>query len=513
MTRYVWAIALWAGLVPAASGQARSNYEELQILSGVLNHVRLNYVDSVTYGDMVRAAVAGLLRSLDPHSHYFSRAEFERRSALERGELGTIGVHIEIVDGRATVASVMSGGPAAERGVQAGDRLVAIDDTSVAGLDASGVTLRLAGRDGSHVRLELERGPRLEPRPVRARVRRTRRDPALVPVAEMVDDSTGYVVLVEFGTGAAQELERAVRRLEGRRMRRLILDLRQNPGGRVVESVDIASLFFPRNTVVFRVDGRKSDLQEEFTTSRDGRFRNLPLVVLVDEGSASASEALAASLQDHDRAVLIGRRSFGKALMQIPLILQNGDVVQLTVGRIFSPSGRLIQRRYQGVTVEQYRAFAGRGGAAEDTVDLYRTTGGRTVRGGGGVVPDLEVLVHDSLPPWFAVAADSGFDLQVADSVAHTLPAAPDGAWAWRDNAQAATLDAFLSVVGGRLGVRSEPSPTERRAMAARLMSRAALVRWGREVWQRLMLAGDPDVQAAREALSRLPALLAAPGN
>jgi C-terminal processing protease CtpA/Prc len=230
MTRYVWAIALWAGLVPAASGQARSNYEELQILSGVLNHVRLNYVDSVTYGDMVRAAVAGLLRSLDPHSHYFSRAEFERRSALERGELGTIGVHIEIVDGRATVASVMSGGPAAERGVQAGDRLVAIDDTSVAGLDASGVTLRLAGRDGSHVRLELERGPRLEPRPVRARVRRTRRDPALVPVAEMVDDSTGYVVLVEFGTGAAQELERAVRRLEGRRMRRLILDLRQNPG-------------------------------------------------------------------------------------------------------------------------------------------------------------------------------------------------------------------------------------------------------------------------------------------
>src|SRR5439155_1078595 len=304
-----------------------SAYEELQTFSAVLNHIRVNYIDSVTYTQLVRAAIDGVMQALDPHSRFESHADRDKAGKLDRGELAVTGLVLEDVDGAPSVLTVMSKSPADKAGIQPGDRLALVNDTTVAGLDVRALELRLAGDKGSKVRLCFERGPRLEP--------------------------------------------------------------------------DTFSV----------------------TLKRAGEFSTAPLIVLIDGGSASAAEALAASLQDHDRALLLGRRSFGKALMQTAFLTPSGDIVWLTVGRVITPSGRFIQRRYRGLRSEEYRAFGGVAGAGEDTLETFRTDNGRTVRGGGGIAPDVELPRPAPVPVWWSAAADSGLDDALADSIALTLPA------------------------------------------------------------------------------------------
>src|SRR5262249_31706809 len=163
---------------------------------------------------------------------------------------------------------------------------------------------------------------------------------------------------------------------------------RNNPGGYVDQAVDLVSEFVPKGTVVFSTKGRRADVDTTFVTRREGSFRDLPLIVLINDRSASASEATAAYLQDHDRALIVGLRSFGKAVEQTDFFLSSGDVLHMTIGHIVSPSGRVIQRRYNGLAVEQYYALAGQVGAGADTDKVYLTDAKRPVRGGGGILPD-----------------------------------------------------------------------------------------------------------------------------
>ncbi len=513
-----WVLLVCVAMVPpqGSVAQARSNYEELQTFSGVLNHIRVNYVDSVQYGDLVRAAIDGVLRSLDPHSRFVSRIDAERDAALGRGELGSVGLVLEDVDGLPTVLTVLDRSPAAKKGIAAGDRLVAIDDTTVAGLDAKTVELRLAGAAGSRVTLSLERGSRLEPQPYRVALKRERVVPRSVGMIRMLDGTTGYVRLAEFHASAPDELDKAIDEVRRDGARQLVLDLRGNPGGSVASSVEIASLFLPRNTLVFRTRGRKQDVDEDFVTKRDGTFRDIPLVVLIDRRSASASEALAGSLQDHDRALLVGGRSFGKALMQAPFVLPGGDVVWLTIGRVLTPSGRHIQRRYQGLRAEQYVSFAGRSGAEQDTAEAFRTDAGRVVRGGGGVRPDIELPEPPPLPVWHAVAADSGFDDAVADSVGFGLPQSDQARAGWEYAAQrwrTELLEPYLARVRQRLGVTAVVDSALAWRLARGLAARAIAVRWGDDARDEFLLRTDPVIALAVAQFPRLPALLAPPGQ
>ena len=495
-----------------AAAQNASSYEQLQAFSAVLNFVRLNYADSVSYGQMVRAAIDGVLRSLDPHSYFLPAEDYRRRSALERGELATTGLVLEVVDGRATVLAVLDKSPARRVGIQPGDRLLAIDDSTVQGLDAERLALRLAGERGQRVRLRVARGSLIEPDSFRVTLKLENVTVPAVSLVQMVDSITGFIHLSEFKPTAAQEVERAIRTLKGRRMRRLILDLRGNPGGIVGQAVDIASLFLPRGAVVFRTEGRRRAVGEEIVTRNDGPFRDLPLILLLDGGSASASEALAGSLQDHDRALIAGRRSFGKALMQMPFFLQNGDVVMLTVGRVLTPGGRFIQRRYDGLTTEQYRSLGGRTGAAEDTARVFRTDAGRVVRGGGGIAPDLELPPPARLPVWFSIAADSAWDTAVADSAALTLPATPAARDRWMTDSTAwgtLLLPPFLARTRAGLNAAAVPDPAQEARIARILAFRVAEVRWGPEAAQTFIVRNDPDLRAALAAFPQLPALLA----
>jgi carboxyl-terminal processing protease len=516
VTATLFLISAFGSADPLAAQAPRSNYEELQTFSGVLNHIRINYVDTVQYAQLVRAAIDGVLRSLDPHSRFEPREDVARGAALMRGELGTIGLSLEEVDGIPTVLNVVPGGPADKKGIMAGDRLVAVDDSSIQGLDAPAIELKLAGRSGSRVKLRLERGARLEPRRYEVSVKRDDLKIPAVGLERMVDGTTGYLWLSQFTADAPEELEKSINRLRRNGARQLMLDLRFNPGGSVISAVDIASLFLPRNTLVFRTRGRKSQVDEDFVTKRDGKFDDLPLVVLIDERSASAAEALAGTLQDHDRAVLVGRRTFGKALMQMPFALPAGDVVWLTIGRILTPSGRFIQRRYQGLMVEQYLDLAGASGAQDDTTEMFKTDRGRGVRGGGGIRPDIESPPRAELPAWHAVAADSGFEEAVADSVAHALPATPQARTAWldaQDRWRTDLLEPFLSRVRARLGVAAEADSAQRARLTRRLAARAAEVRWGAEARDELSLRHDPVVALALAQFPRLTQLLASPSQ
>ena len=498
--------------VRAGAQTQRSAYEELQTFSGVLNHIRLNYPDSLSYSELVAAAIRGVLRSLDPHSYYVSRIEFQRQNALDRGELATVGVRLEEVEGAATVLAVAPGSPAAKSGVLPGDRVLALNDTSIAGLDMATIELRLAGEKGSKVRLRLERGPRLEPDTFSVTLKRNPFEVRSVSVVRMVDATTGYIRLEDF-LGNADEVHKGLVKLRGMRAQQVILDLRGNPGGAVVSAVEIASEFFPKKTEIFSTRGRKRETDTTYVTRRDGEFRDLPLIMLIDQGSASAAEALAGSLQDHDRALLVGRRSFGKALMQSIFFLPSGDNVWLTVGRVITPSGRVIQRRYHGIEYEQYLSFAGKSGAEEDTLATYKTDAGRLVRGGGGIVPDIVVPISAPLPVWWSAAADSGFDDAVSDSVAQTLPAtaAAKTSWLTADTEwRAKLLPPFLSRVRSRLGVAAVTDSLLDQRLARILATRVAEVRWGPDAREEFLLRNDRTIRVALEQFPRLPELLQA---
>ena len=492
----------------------RPAYEELQTFSGVLNHIRLNYPDSVSYSELVAAAIRGVLHALDPHSSYISALEWQKQSALERGELFTVGLTLEAVDATATVLAVAPSSPAAKAGILPGDRIVAMNDTSVAGLDMRTLELRLAGERGSKVRLQLERGARLEPDTFRVTLKRNPFDVRSVSMVRMVDSVTGFLRLEDFLGKASEEVHDGLRKLRGMRARQIIFDLRGNPGGSVIDAVEIASEFLPKGSVVFRTRGRKRDVDTTFVTKRDGEFLTVPLVLLIDDRSASAAEALAGSLQDHDRALLVGRRSFGKALMQSIFFLPSGDNVWLTVGRVLTPSGRFIQRRYHDIGYEQYLSFAGKTGVEDDTVTVFRTDHGRPVRGGGGIAPDLVVAVTAPLPIWWSAAADSGLDAAVADSVAHLLTASPAARSAWL-NAESEwrtrLVPPFLQRVRTRFNIAAAADSALETRLARILASRVAEVRWGPDAREEFLVRNDPVIRVALRQFSHMSELLTPP--
>jgi carboxyl-terminal processing protease len=505
------ALVLLAAGRPAAV-RAQSTYEQLQTFSGVLSHVRVNYVDSVDTGELVRASIEGMLRSLDPHSRYVSLKDFELTQRWDRGELAGVGLALEDVDGRPTVLTVQPGGPAAKAGVLAGDRLRSVNDSSVAGVAASALGGRLLGDKGTRVRLTFERGAGLSADSFAVTLKRAILEHHVVSAPRMGDPVTGYVRLTEFTPLAPKELLDALGKLRGLGAKQYILDLRGNGGGSVDAMVEIASAFLPAKVEIFHTQGRKRTGVDSMVTKEAGEYVRPPLVVLVDEGTASASEMLTGTLQDHDRALVVGRRTFGKALMQMALPLPGGDVIWLTTARVVTPSGRVIQRRYHGLAAEQYYAFAGKSGAAEDTAGVFKTEHGRSVRGGGGIEPDVERPAAE-LPVWFSVAADSNFVAAVADSVATTLPLDKAGRDAWTAAAarwDAALVTPFLARIRTRLHVAGEADAPLRARLGRILAARAAEVRWGAEAAEELVVRNDPDVRLAVEQMARLPVLLTA---
>src|ERR1044071_1358743 len=330
--------------------------EDLQMFSQILNQIRVNHPDSVDVHRLVMGAIEGMVHAADPHSYVLPVARLapEKAQALENGKLYPVPISFVFVGGAPVVGSVVTGSGASRADILPGDELIAIDGQPVLAESSAELEIGLAGQKGSQVKLSFRRqrtdGSELE---VERTVRRERvaEEGTAVPVATMLDAQTGYVRIVTFAKPkGADDLHDAVGRLKGRGMKRMVLDLRDNGGGLISEAAQVAGEFLPTGAVVYVSETRKEKpdtvkVKRSFW-KREERF---PLIVLVDDGTASASELVAGALQDHDRALIVGRPSFGKALMMQGFPLLDGSAIVMVIGRVRTPCGRIVQREYRTI--------------------------------------------------------------------------------------------------------------------------------------------------------------------
>lgn len=347
-----------------------------------------------------KAAIQGMLHQLDPHSSYFTKAEFDELQTEQRSRIYGIGVTIVKRYDRVYIISVTPGAPASRSGLRYGDAIIAIDGQNVEEWSNNQVMHRVRGEKGEPVELTVERAG--SPTPITARIRR---DEVRLPSVRnyfMVDQANiGYVALTGgFSSKTSEELTDALTKLKQEGMRQLVLDLRDNPGGLLDQAVEVASKFLPPGLKVLDQRSREGRFPERTYEVPDNNDpETMPMVILVNRGTASASEVVAGALQDHDRALIVGETSFGKGLVQSVIRLWGGAGLTLTTGRYYTPTGRSLQRDYSAVSFYDYyanRTEQDKEGPVASRGDGLRTDLGRMVYGGGGIAPDIPVKMPGS---------------------------------------------------------------------------------------------------------------------
>lgn len=356
-----------------------------------------NYVDSVDVNTLIEDAMPKILGELDPHSSYFGPKDAEEASEDLKGSFSGIGIQFTMEKDTVNVMSVIHGGPAEKVGLLAGDRIVTADKTSLVGMSTDSVMAKLKGPKGSKVKLGVKRHGTKQL--TYFTVERGDIPVVSVDAYYMMDGKTGYLRVKNFGEQTYAEMLVALANLNMEGMKQLIVDLRGNRGGYMHIAIQMANEFLPGGKLIVYTEGRKSP-REEFHSDGRGTFQKIPIVVLVDEGSASASEIFSGAIQDNDRGTIVGRRTFGKGLVQQPMEFRDGSVVRLTVARYYTPSGRCIQKHYEKGHGEEYEndliARYERGEFfSQDSIrqdgEQYFTGIGRIVYGGGGIMPDVFV--------------------------------------------------------------------------------------------------------------------------
>ena len=379
---------LLAGATNKTVAQEDRGFEiakNLEIFSNVYKQLNLNYVDDVDPGKTIKVAIDAMLASLDPYTNYFPESQMEDVKLQLLGEYGGVGSLIVQRGDSVYISEPYRGLPAAEAGLMAGDRIVSVDGQSTKGKTTSDVSTAMRGQAGTTVTLRLERdGKEFE----RTLTRRAIKLPN-VPYFGLVKEGYGYIKLDEFTTDAAKNVREALLKLKAEKpsLKGLILDLRGNGGGLMNEAVDIVGLFVPRGTLVVETKGKVAAKNIKSYTTQPPVDTELPLAVLIDGASASASEIVSGSLQDLDRAVIVGQRSFGKGLVQNILPMPYNSQMKVTVSKYYIPSGRCIQAIDYSHRDEQGRALK----VPDSLKTAFQTKGGRTVYDGFGIEPDVEV--------------------------------------------------------------------------------------------------------------------------
>ena len=382
-----------------------------QVLSSVLDRIDRMYVDPVDRTRLADIAIDAILDELDPHSDWFSSEELVAMAEPMEGNFEGIGVEFLLFEDTIMVVTPIPGGPSEAAGIQSGDRIVSVDDSVIAGtgLSNSEVMKLLKGPSGTEVGLGLFRPGSSDTALIDMTLRRGRIPIRSVVAVEGMSDGTGYIKVIRFARNTHEEFDEALSYLRDQGAVRFVIDLRGNGGGYLHAAVPMVEHFLDEGDLVVYTEGAAQP-RREYVTECPGRHRSEPIVVMVDEGSASASEIMSGALQDHDRAVVVGRRTFGKGLVQEEFPVADRGALRLTVARYYSPSGRSIQRPYgNGVDYEEeWLDRQERGEYVEEdsvlTVDslAHLTMAGRTVYGGGGIAPDVFVpLDTGSFPASF----------------------------------------------------------------------------------------------------------------
>jgi len=378
------------------------NHNRTSKVGDVIGYIEQDYVDSVSKMKLEEDAIIGMLEELDPHSQYFTAEEFREMNEPLVGNFEGIGVEFRIVKDSITVMHIIPGGPSEKIGIMPGDRIIRINDSLVAGIGITNkeTIKQLKGERGTRVAVDVWR-PRVND-VLQFTITRDVIPIYSIDVSYMVNDSVGYVKLSRFSATTPEEFDNALKELKKQGMQNLILDLRGNVGGYLKSAIMMADDFLTKNKLIVYTEGNNRPRQYAYA-SRRGKFEKENVIVLIDEGSASASEIIAGAIQDNDRGIVVGRRSFGKGLVQEQLELSDGSVIRLTVARYYTPTGRCIQRPYENGKEDYNNDLHERLVNGElqnpDSIHFpdslkYYTQGGKLVYGGGGIMPDIYVPVR-----------------------------------------------------------------------------------------------------------------------
>jgi carboxyl-terminal processing protease len=383
-------------------------YQQARLFDDVLGHVNSYYVDSIGETDLYQKATTGMLEQLkDPYSVLLTGDDYRALTEQTSGNYAGLGIQIDVREGWITVVAPLPETPAERAGIETGDQIIEVDGKSTEGWKNDQAVKALRGEAGSKVGITIRRAG--IPEPIKYRLTRAQIHMRSVPPGTLFDSGVGYISLNPVSETSAEELRQEIAAMKGKGMKSLIMDLRGNPGGLLDQGVKVADLFLDTRQEIVSTRGRARGSTKEFFDEARQVWPDLPIVVLVNDGTASAAEIIAGALQDHDRAVVVGAPTFGKGLVQTLFPLGEGVALKLTTARWFTPSGRTIQRIAKD---EEDQANQAAMAVVEDTVlgapdkestdsalkerPIFHTDAGRVVRGGGGIVPDLVIRV-DSL--------------------------------------------------------------------------------------------------------------------
>lgn len=382
------------------------DYNRWRKLNLILQEVERNYVDTINMEGMTDAAIMAALSELDPHSVYLPPVELTESETELSGNFEGIGITFNVPDDTAVVISPVPGGPSEKAGLLQGDRIVRVDDKDIAGvkMPQDSMIRLMKGPKGSKVKITVSRDGVLIP----FDIVRDKIPVHCVDAAFMIDETTGYIKLSKFTRTTYKEFSEASEKLLGMGMKRLIFDLRDNTGGYFDQSWKLANEFLERGDEVVYMEGLHRPRQD-FDADGRGSMKDIEISVLIDEGTASSSEIFSGAIQDNDRGIIVGRRSFGKGLVQEPINFTDGSGIRLTVSRFYTPSGRCIQKPYDGdYQYDIYERYAhGEMTSADsmkvDTTAVFYTMRGRRVYGGGGIIPDVFVPIDTTRATTFYI--------------------------------------------------------------------------------------------------------------
>ena len=391
--------------LPEAYSKNRSIYrilkDKIVVMQQIISYVDHFYFDIVDMDKIMDGAFHGLMEELDPHSTYIPAKEQENIDELFRGNFQGIGIEFDVLHGYITVISPVPDSPSDHVGLQSGDRIIAINGNDAYKITKDEVVKKLRGKKGTSVDITIQRIGKEEPFDVTI----IRDDIPIYSVgaATMIDDDTGYILLRRFSATTINEVNKAIKKLDEQNFEKLIFDLRGNSGGYLEQAAAVSNLFISTRDTLVYTKGKISDANQAFIADPNKGRNDFSLIVLINRGSASASEIVSGAVQDLDRGLVIGETSFGKGLVQRQLPLEGGSAIRITMARYYTPSGRLIQRPYEeGDDLTYYKELYAKD--RENTLDSlkqlrpkYKTRQGRTVYGGGGITPDVYIPYKSNL--------------------------------------------------------------------------------------------------------------------
>jgi carboxyl-terminal processing protease len=361
---------------------------QYRVFTSALAAIDREYVDEVPSDRLVYGAIDGMLKTLDPHSSFFDPRSYRQLRERQQGTYYGLGIQIQVLDGDITVMSIFEGSPAYKRGLRRRDVIARINGEDAKGWTSDQAVAVLKGPKGTTVNISLKRlgydGL------IDLEIERDAVSITTVRGAFMIDKDTGYIKLADFSETSNEEVGNALKNLSAKGMKRLVLDLRDNPGGPLDQAIKISNRFLRKGELIAYTKGRTPNSNEEYRATEDSDYTHQPLVVLVNRNSASASEIVSGALQDHDRALIVGETTFGKALVQSVYTISGRAGLALTTGRYYTPSGRMIQRPWDG-SFDEYLTYSFRDQTAErphEAAELRYTDAKRKVYGGGGIEPD-----------------------------------------------------------------------------------------------------------------------------